>query len=196
MPGLFTVCTPWTLLRSSYVAHMTRMGLSIDELVARTWVGGHAERYVARSRGLHVLECQVVALIGAGAPEFREHLSTAIEGCVPIDGPAAAHAGTLRIHAMQAARVGLRAIAVSDPLRGLSPTAAGLALADLAGLGDLGMTVVVDLADAESAALVADRVVVVADGMPDRAYPVLAPHPRSPREVAAVTARALATLAA
>lgn len=176
---------------------MTRIGLSIDELVAATWADERLPRYVARADGLHVLAGEVVAVVGPGAPALRRRVAATTAACAAIDGPLAAGTGTLRVEARRAARAGRQAVSICDPLAGdLDSAAAALAIADLASIPALGLAAVVDLADARVAALVADRVVVVEEGRIDRSYPVLAPRPRRAEDVAPVTERALARLAA
>lgn len=171
-----------------------RIGLTPDELVA-TWGGDHRHRYAARVPGLSVLAGETLALVGAGSSALLERLAGELDGCLDLDGAAAATAGTVRIHAVQAARVGVNALAISDPFSRATGATRALALADLAGLTDLGLTTVVALADVTLAALFADRVAVVRDGQPVVAYPVLAPTPRSTAEVALVADRVQARLA-
>lgn len=169
---------------------MTRLGLTPDHLLATTWGGEQPYRYVACIPGLTVLAGETLALVGSGAADLRDRLTAAIGDTAPLEGPGAAARGTLRIHAQQAARVGLQAIAVSDPFAvPLEAAARDLAIADLAGVASLGLTCVVDLADPTVAALVADRIVVVRNALPITAYPVLAPIPRRAADVAAVLAR-------
>lgn len=176
---------------------MTRIGLSIEELVATTWTGERLPQYVARADGLDLLAGEVVALVGPGAAALRQRIQASTETCAPIDGPLAAGTATLRVEARRAARAGWQAVAVSDPLvDGLDGDAASLAIADLASIAALGLAAVVDLVDAQVAALVADRVAVVEDGRVDRSYPVLAPRPRRAEDVEPVTERTLARLAA
>lgn len=171
-----------------------RIGLTPDELAA-TWGGECRHRYTAHVPGLSVLAGETLALVGTGSSALLERVAGELDGCLHLDGAGAAAAGTMRIHAVQAARVGIRALAVSDPFSGTGPATRALALADLAGLADLGLTTVVSLADVTLAALFADRVVVVRDGQPVVAYPVLAPTPRSAAEVAPVADRVQARLA-
>lgn len=166
-----------------------RLGLTCDELVVRTWGGGGAPAYAAHVPGLDVLAGETLALVGQGTAALLDHLEDALSGSLRVDGAVAAAGGTLRIQAVQAARVGLRALVVSDPFAGGPQDGRDLALADLAGLAGLGLTTVVAVADPALAALFADRVVVVADGRPVVAYPVLAPIPRSAADVATVTDR-------
>lgn len=175
---------------------MTRIGLTPDELAALP-AAGRPLRYAAHVDGLSILAGEVLAVVGPGATALRERISERLAGVLPVDGSYAARGGTLRIQAVGARRVGLTALSISDPLAGdVPPAAASLALADLAGLADLGLTTLVEFADPEAAALVADRVVVAALDGPDRAYPVLAPHPRVHGDVAMVTARTRRRLAA
>jgi hypothetical protein len=150
---------------------------------------------VARIPGLDVLAGETIALVGAGADAVLDALATALDQCAWVDGAAAAEAGTLRVHAQQAARVGLTALAVTGPLGDLDPAARALAVADLAGLRSLGVTTVVVLDDLGVAALVADRVAVVRDAEVTVTYPVLAPVPRVPADVSAVAERIAARLA-
>lgn len=172
----------------------TRIGLTPDELVMRTWGSDRTQRYAACLPGLNVLAGETVALIGQGAPAVLEGLADELEDCLRLDGAVAAAGGTLRIHAVQAARVGVGALAISDPFAGAGRATSDLALADLAGLADLGLTTVVSVADVTLAARFADRVVVVRDGRPLVAYPVFAPTPRSSADVAPVADRVTARL--
>lgn len=174
---------PWVMHATA-----TRLGLTCDELVARTWGGAQAPVYAAHLPGLDVLAGETLALVGAGSDALLDRLHDALAGCVHVDGAVAAAGGTLRIQAVQAVRVGLRALAVSDPF-GVGQAGRELAVADLAGLGGLGLTTVVAVDDVTLAALFADRVVVVDGGEVQVAYPVIAPTPRSPGEVAAVAHR-------
>lgn len=174
---------------------MTRLGRTPDELV-NTWATGALPRYAARLPGLSVLAGETLALVGEGAEELLGRLADALADCARLDGTVAAAGGTLRIQAYQAARVGVRALAISEPFAGATPAMRSLAVADLAGLGAMGLTTVVAVGDVTLAALVADRVVVVVDGRAQVAYPVLAATPRSVAEVAPVTDRVSARLAA
>ena len=174
---------------------MTRVGLTLDELLATTWASGAGARYAARLPGLNVLEGETVAVIGEGAGALVEAFHDAVEGALPLDGGIAAQGGALRIHAQQAARVGVRALAVSDPFPGLGLEAKALAVADLASFARLGLTTVVASSDRASALLFADRVVLLRAGRVEAAYPVLAAYPRTPASVAAVADR-LAAFAA
>lgn len=173
----------------------TRVGLSPDELVLHTWGTDRTPTYAARVPGLNVLVGETLALVGDGTRAVLEALADALDDCARLDGAVAAAAGTVRIHAVQAARVGMRALAITDPFAHAGAGSHDLALADLAGVADLGLTTVVAVTDVGVAALFADRVVVVRDGHPQVAYPVLAPTPRIPAEVAPVTDRVTARLA-
>ena len=168
---------------------MSRIGLTPDELLVATWSGRPARGYVARVAGLNVLAGETIALVGTGVDELLELLMDAIPRCTVVDGANAAAGGTLRIHAQQAARVGVRAIAITDPFVGTSPEAHDLAVADLAGLRNLGVTTVVAVSDADLGAAFADRVAVVRDGEVVVAYPVVAPTPRRPEDIAPVSQR-------
>lgn len=168
---------------------MARIGLTPDELLLEAWSRPPAS-YAARTPGLDVLEGETLALVGSGSDLLLERLGEVLAPCTIVDGGVAAAGGVLRVHAQQAARVGVRALAISEPFGpALSPAARALAVADLAGLGSLGLTTVVAIADSALAALVADRVVVVADGEPVVAYPVIAPAPRRLSDVAPVLDR-------
>ncbi len=175
---------------------MPRIGLSLDQLAA-TWAP-RAVRYAAHVPGLDVLAGETLALVGDGTDVLVTELAAALgEHTAWVDGPVGAAGGALRIHAQQAARVGVRALAVTGPFdEGLDDVGRSLAVADLAGLGDLGLTTVVEVADVTIAALFADRVVVVRDGRPVVAYPVVTPVPRLPGDVAPVVHRVDAHLAA
>lgn len=177
---------------------MARIGLSADELAATAWAGGQRRwSYAARLPGLNLLEGETVALVGDGTGALLEELAGALGRCGWVDGRVAAAGGVLRVHAQQAARVAVPALAVTGPFDDrLGEPARALAVADLAGLGDLGLTVVVEVADVTLAALFADRVVVVDAGRPVVAYPVIQPTPRLPADVSAVTERVHARLAA
>lgn len=170
-----------------------RIGLTPDELAA-SWGTSTARRYAACVPGLRVLAGETVALVGEATGELLERLADELDGCVRVDGSVAAAGGTVRIHAVQAARVGMDALAISDPFAGTGADARDLALADLAGLAELGLTTVVAVTDVTLAARFADRVVVVAAGQPLVAYPVLAPTPRSSEQVAPVADRVAARL--
>jgi hypothetical protein len=172
---------------------MHRIGLHPDELAA-TWA---PRRYAARVPGLNVLEGETVALVGDGTGQLLTALASELPSATWVDGEVAAAGGALRIHAQQAARVGVAALTVTGPFdAGLDEPGRALAVADLAGLRDLGLTTIVEVADADLAALFADRVVVVADGHPVVAYPVVAPTPRVLADVRPVTERLAARLAA
>lgn len=176
---------------------MAHIGLTTDELLSLTWSARPQLRYAARVDGLNILAAETVALVGDGSPRLLDRLAELLEGCAVIDGAAAAAAGTLRIHAQQAARVGVQALAISEPFpAGLPGPARSLALADLAGLSQLGVTSVVEVGDVMLATLLADRVVVVRGGRPVVAYPVIATTPRSPDDVGPVAARVASRLAA
>lgn len=175
---------------------MTRIGLTPDELAALP-LSGTPARYVAHVDSLSILAGQILAVVGPGAAMLRGRITERLDGVLPIDGSSAARGGTLRVHAVQARRVGLTALSISDPLAGdVTGAAASLVLADLAGLADLGLTTVVEFADLEAAALVADRVVVASLSGADRAYPVLTPRPRTLVDVAGVAARTRQRIAA
>jgi hypothetical protein len=175
---------------------MTRIGLTPDELLLATWSGGAPPSYAASIPGLNVLTGETVALVGSGREALLDRLGEVLPACLPIDGAVAAAGGALRVHAQQAARVGVKSLVVSDPFTGLGDEARSLAVADLAGLANLGLTTVVATADATLAALGADRVCIVRDGSPQVAYPVLAPTPRSLADVAPVTDRLATRLSA
>lgn len=175
---------------------MARIGLTPDQLLASTWGASTRPSYAARVPGLNVLRGETLALVGLGADAVLDVLLDALDRCTMVDGAAAAAAGTLRIHAQQAARVGVAALAISDPFTGLGEAARALAVADLAGLKTLGVTTVVVVDDAELATAFADRVVVVRNGEVVVAYPVLAPAPRAADDVEPVRRRVVAQLAA
>ena len=168
---------------------MSRIGLTPDELLVATWSGRAVRGYVARVAGLNVLAGETIALVGTGVDELLELLMDAIPRCTVVDGANAAAGGTLRIHAQQAARVGVEAVAVTDPFATASPEARDLAVADLAGLRNLGITTVVAVSDAELGAAFADRVAVVRDGQVVVAYPVVAATPRRAEDIAPVSRR-------
>lgn len=175
---------------------MSRIGLTPDELLVATWGGAPRPRYVARVGGLNLLAGETVALVGAGTDTLMTRLVDVLAPCTVVDGAAAAAGGTLRIHAQQAARVGVTALAITDPFIALGDEAHALAVADLAGLSGLGITTVVAVADADVGATFADRVAVVRDGHVVVAYPVLAPAPRSHGDIQPVSRRIAARLAA
>lgn len=174
---------------------MPRLGLTPDEIMMDTWCTDQVPRYAACVPGLNVLAGETLALVGEGTSALLDRLSGVLDACMPLDGAEAAAGGTVRIQAVQAARVGVRALAVSEPFAGGDASASALALADLAGLTDLGLTTVVAVADPTLGALFADRVVVVSGGRPQVAYPVLAPTPRHVVDIAPVTDRVAARLA-
>jgi hypothetical protein len=175
---------------------MPRIGLSLDQLAA-SWAPGGV-RYAAHVPGLDVLAGETLALVGDGTDALLTELAAALgQRTAWVDGPVGAVGGALRIHAQQAARVGVRALAVTGPFDvDLDDPGRALAVADLAGLRDLGLTTIVEVADATIAALFADRVVVVRDGRSAVAYPVVTPVPRLPGDVAPVVDRVGARLAA
>jgi hypothetical protein len=180
---------------------MRRIGLSPDELAA-TW-SAEPRRYAAHVQGLDVLAGETIALVGHGTDAVLTDLVAALgPDTAWVDGRVGAAGGALRIHAQQAARVGVRALAVTGPFDGhegddaLGDAERALAVADLAGLRDLGLTTVVETADITLAALFADRVAVVVGGAISVAYPVVAPLPRVPDDVATVVDRVGARLAA
>jgi hypothetical protein len=168
---------------------MTRVGLTLDELLAATWAAGRPLRYAAHLPGLDVLEGETVALLGEGAGALVDAFAAEIDGALPLDGAVGARGGALRIHAQQAARIGVRALAISDPFPGLGPEARDLAVADLATFAGLGLTTVVAASDPAAALLFADRVVLLRDGAVAAAYPVVAPFPRRAADVSAVAVR-------
>ena len=168
---------------------MTRIGLTPDELLVATWSGGAPRGYAARMAGLNVLEGETVALVGTGVSDLLTSLADAIAHCTVVDGATAAAGGALRIHAQQAARVGVRALVVTEPFSNLDGATRALAVADLAGLRTLGVTTLVEVADAEAGAAFADRVALVRDGEVVVAYPVVAPTPRRAEDIAPVSRR-------
>jgi hypothetical protein len=174
---------------------MPRIGLSPDELAA-TW-SAEPLRYAAHIPGLSVLAGETIALVGHGTDDVLTPLAAALgDDTAWVDGQVGAAGGALRIHAQQAARVGVRALAITGPFDAeLDEAGRALAVADLAGLRDLGLTTVVEVADVTLAALFADRVVVVAGGLVSVAYPVVTPLPRVPDDVAPVVDRVGARLA-
>jgi hypothetical protein len=173
---------------------MRRLGLTPDELLFRTWCGPRP-RYAAQLPGLNVLEGETLALVGADVGALHNALVDVLPASLEVDGANAAAAGTLRIHAQQAVRVGVRSLVLTDPFVRLAPAARSLAIADLAGFAALGVTTVFACRDLTLAALAADRVCLVRDGRPGVAYPVVAPRPRSVDDVRPVTERAAARLA-
>ena len=168
--------------------------MTVDQLLVATWGSAARPTYAARVAGLNVLQGETVALVGAGADQVLTALADKLDRCTVIDGAAAAPAGTLRIHAQQAARVGVSALAITDPFVDTDDEAQALAVADLAGLKSLGVTTVVAMSDVDLAAAFADRVAVVRDGAVVVAYPVLAPTPRSTTDIAPVAQRVAARL--
>ena len=173
---------------------MSRIGLSLEQLLVATWGAAARPTYAAHVRGLNILRGETVALVGTGAEELLALLADALPRCTVIEGAAAAPAGTLRIHAQQAARVGVESLAITDPFSDIDDEARALAVADLAGVSSLNVTTVVVVADAETGAAFADRVAVVRDGAVVVTYPVLAPTPRSDTDIAPVSARITARL--
>lgn len=173
---------------------MTRIGLTPDELLMSTWSTARRPTYAARIPGLNVLAGEIVALVGTGAEAVLEALIEALPACTFVDGASAAQGGTLRIHAQQAARVGVQSVAITEPFTGLSRDARDLAVADLAGLGGLDITTVVVVDDAETAAAFADRVAVVQDAQVTVAYPVLAAAPRTATDIGPVSRRIAARM--
>ena len=176
---------------------MARVGLTAEQLLVATWSSPVPLRYAAHVPGLDVLRGETLALVGSDVESLVQQVAGELGDCLPLDGPACAAAGTLRIHAQQAARVGLRAVSVSDPfaVATLGGAARALAVADLAGFASLGVTSVVVCSDVGLAALFADRIVVVRNGEVVVAYPVVAPVPRLAPDVAVVTERVAARLA-
>jgi hypothetical protein len=175
---------------------MAQIGLTLDHVLLKTWGSQRPQTYAARIPGLGVLRGETLALVGSGTALLLELLARELSGCRRIDGAAAARVGRLRIEAQRLARDRVPAVAISEPFVGNGPDARGLAVADLAGLSELGLTTVVEVADATLAALLADRVVVVRDGAPVVAYPVVAPPPRTLVDVHPVTDRLYARLSA
>ena len=173
---------------------MSRIGLTPDQLLVRTWSAPTPPTYAARAAGLNILRGETIALVGNGAAALLSTLVDALPVCTVIDGGAAAQAGTLRIHAQQAARVGVQSLAITEPFAGLDEASAALAVADLAGLSSLGVTTVVAVRDAETAAAFADRVAVVPHDEVVVAYPVVAPAPRSATDIEPVSRRVTARL--
>ncbi|HEY8340244.1 MAG TPA: hypothetical protein VIK95_10265, partial [Egibacteraceae bacterium] len=90
---------------------MARIGLTPDELLVDTWSRPPAS-YAARLPGLNVLAGETLALVGSGTDVLLERLSDALAPCTIVDGSVAAAGGVLRVHAQQAARVGVRALAI------------------------------------------------------------------------------------
>lgn len=175
---------------------MSRIGLSLEQLLVATWSASAPPAYAARVAGLNVLRGETVALVGDGADAVLHDLADALTACTVIDGANAAAAGTIRIHAQQAARVGVQALAITEPFSGASDDARALAVADLAGLSSLGVTSVVVVSDVDLAASFADRVAVVRRGEVVVAYPVVSPTPRAPTDIEPISQRVAARLAA
>lgn len=173
---------------------MSRIGLTPDQLLVRTWSASTLATYAARAAGLNILRGETIALVGDGADTLLSMLSDALPVCTVIDGGAAAQAGTLRIHAQQAARVGVESLAITEPFADLDEAAVALAVADLAGLSALGVTTVVTVNDADLGAAFADRVAVVRGDEVVVAYPVVAPAPRSATDIEHVSRRVTARL--
>ena len=167
---------------------MSRVGLTPDEMLL-TWSASSVRRYVAKVPGLDVLERETIALVGTGTATVAAQLRDALGAPAVLDGREHASAGALRIAAQAARRDGATAVVVTDPFSDVAEVARPVAVADLAGLSQLGLTTVVEVADLTLAALVADRVVVVKDGHVVVAYPVLASTPRSVDDIAPVRAR-------
>ena len=172
---------------------MSRIGLTPDQLVA-TWSAATRPTYAARMQGLNILRGETVALVGGDTGDLLNALADTLPVCTVIDGASAAAAGTLRIHAQQAARVGVQSLAITDPFGALGEDATALAVADLAGLPGLGVTTIVATSDVDLAAAFADRVAVVDEGAVLAAYPVLAPTPRRQADIDPVSRRVTARL--
>ena len=85
---------------------MSRIGLTVEQLLVSTWSAAQRPTYAAHVPGLNVLTGETLALVGTGTAAVVDQLLDALPACTVIDGGAAAQAGTLRIHAQQAARVG------------------------------------------------------------------------------------------
>lgn len=175
---------------------MSRIGLTPDQLLVATWSSATRPSYAARTENLNVLRGETVALVGDGCEQVLDRLERLLPVCAPVDGAAAAAAGTLRIHAQQAARVGVQSLAVSDPFEGVGEPARSLAVADLAGLRSLGVTTVVAASDVDLAAAFADRVAVVRNARVVAAYPVIASAPRTLDDIEPVSRRVSLRLAA
>lgn len=173
---------------------VTRIGLTPDELLLQTWSASRPPAYAVRLPDLAVLEGETLALVGSGTQQLLTRLLAMLPRCTALDGAAAARAGSLRIHAQMAVRAGVQSMAITEPFEGLDPGARALAVADLAGLAGLGLTVVVAVCDPVLGARLADRVVIVREGRAVVGYPVLAPSPRTEADVAPVTARLTARL--
>lgn len=172
-----------------------RVGLTADELAALTW-SGDPPRYAGQARGLRLLEGETVALVGPGTGAVVDELADALaSSSTVVEGPAAAGAGVLRVHTVQAARLGAHVFLVRGPVDAAAHTQRELAVADLAACSTLRLTAVAEVTCPQLAACFADRVAVVADGHVAATYPVLAPRPREPEDVAHVTDRVRRRLA-
>lgn len=182
MGPAFCRATAVTLLR------VARIGLTPDELAA-TWNASRRPTYAARTPGLNVLRGETIALVGDGSEAVLEQLRAVLPHPVSLDGAAPAAQGALRIHAQEAARGGAESLLVGDPFVAVTEPARSLAVADLAGLRSLGVTTVVVVGDVDLAAAFADRVAVVQDAKVVAAYPVVAPAPRTPDDIAPVSRR-------
>lgn len=167
---------------------MRRVGLTPDEMLL-TWSASSVRRYVAHLPGLDVLAGETIALVGSGTARIAALLIDALPAAVVIDGAAHARGGALRIAAQAARRDGAEAVVVSDPFTDVAEMARPVAVADLAGLSQLGLTTIVEAAEVQLAAMFADRVAVVEDGHMVVAYPVLASAPRTVDDIAPVMAR-------
>jgi predicted ABC-type transport system involved in lysophospholipase L1 biosynthesis ATPase subunit len=174
---------------------MSPIGLTPDQLLAATWSGPSRASYVLRSAELNVLRGETIALVGDGCEQVLARLGERLPACMQVEGAGAAAAGTLRIHAQQAVRVGMESLIVSDPFGDLDEAARSLAVADLAGLRSLGVTTLVAVADVDLGAAFADRVAVVREARVVAAYPVVAPAPRSPGDIEPVSRRVTSRLA-
>lgn len=172
-----------------------RIGLTPDELLLATWSAPRRPRYVARTAGLNVLQGETLALVGPGASRLADDLAAVLPDVARLDGAGHARGGSLRIAANAAVRTGARSLIVTDPFAGLARHARALAVADVAGLAQLGVTTVVIVDDVDLATLAADRVVVARAAQAEVAYPVLAPAPRTLADVSHIAARVRARLA-
>ena len=175
-------------------AAMSRIGLSLEQLLVATWSAAAPPAYAARVAGLNILRGETIALVGEGTDVLLAAMADALPVCTVIDGDNAAQAGTLRIHAQQAARVGVQSLAITDPFGTVGDAGRALAVADLAGLTGLGVTTVVATDNVSLAAAFADRVAVVRAGQVVVAYPVLAPAPRAAGDIEPVSHRVTARL--
>lgn len=163
-----------------------RVGQTGEHLAVTSW----SAAYAARLPGLNVLHGETLAVVGTGTGPLLHRLADVLASCTWVDGAVAARGGVVRIHAQQAARVGIRALVVDGPVdRGLDPISLALAVADVAGVARLGLTTVVAFDDPELAARCAHRVAVVDRSRPVVAYPVTSALPRSPADVRDVIAR-------